>query len=87
MKHLARNWTEQHPNPNQFRWSPFDLPSDDQTVDFVQGLHTVCGAGDPLSRHGIAIHVYLCNSSMSNKAFYNSDGDFLIGEFFSGISE
>lgn len=59
------------------RWNPFDLPLNGK-VDFVEGLHTVCGAGDPRSRHGIAIHVYLCNSSMGDRAFYNSDGDFLI---------
>lgn len=77
-KYLISNWKEQHPNPNQMRWDPFDLPSG--KVDFVDGLHTVAGAGDPLSRHGIAVHVYLCNASMENKAFYNSDGDFLIGK-------
>jgi homogentisate 1,2-dioxygenase len=76
-KFLTRNWNEQHPNPNQFRWLPFDIPTE-QKVDFVDGLHTVCGAGDPLSRHGIAVHIYACNASMENKAFYNSDGDFLI---------
>lgn len=61
------------------RWNPFDLPSNGK-VDFVEGLHTICGAGDPRSRHGIAIHVYLCNASMPDRAFYNSDGDFLIGK-------
>lgn len=61
------------------RWNPFEIPTSGK-VDFVQGLHTVCGAGDARSRHGIAIHVYLCNSSMENKAMYNSDGDFLIGK-------
>lgn len=61
------------------RWMPFDIPSTDK-VNFVEGLHTICGAGNPKSRHGIAIHVYLCNTSMNNSAFYNSDGDFLIGE-------
>lgn len=79
--HLTNNWNEQHPNPNQMRWMPFDLSKESKTVDFVQGLHTVCGAGDARSRHGLAIHVYLCNSSMKDAAFYNSDGDFLIGEF------
>ena len=49
-------------------------------VDFVEGLHTICGAGDARTRSGVAIHVYLCNASMKDKAFYNSDGDFLIGE-------
>lgn len=49
-----------------------------EKVDFVDGLNTLCGAGDAKSRHGIAIHVYACNTSMENRAFYNSDGDFLI---------
>lgn len=73
---LRAKWDEQHPNPNQMRWNPFDVPSG--KVDFVTGLHTVCGAGDTRSRHGLAVHVYLCNSSMENQAMYNSDGDFLI---------
>lgn len=83
--HLTSNWNELPPNPNQMRWLPFDMPNGDRTkndgagVDFVQGLHTICGAGDARTRHGIAIHVYLCNRSMVDKAFYNSDGDFLIG--------
>lgn len=28
---------------------------------------------------GMAIHNYMANTSMTNKCFYNSDGDFLIG--------
>ncbi|XP_016925352.3 homogentisate 1,2-dioxygenase [Drosophila suzukii] len=77
--YLRQNWDEQPPNPNQLRWKPFDLPpKDGKTVDFVEGLHTVCGAGDPRSRHGLAVHIYSCNISMDNSAFYNSDGDFLI---------
>lgn len=27
-----------------------------------------------------AIHYYTCNTSMIDKAFYNCDGDFLIGK-------
>lgn len=64
------------------RWKPFDLPAEtDGKVDFVSGLHTVCGAGEPRTRHGIAIHIYACNTSMDNSAVYNSDGDFLIGKY------
>ncbi|XP_055858165.1 homogentisate 1,2-dioxygenase [Episyrphus balteatus] len=74
---LTSDWNKQHPNPNQMRWRPFDIPATEK-VNFVEGLHTICGAGDARTRHGIAIHVYLCNSSMENTAFYNSDGDFLI---------
>ena len=44
-----------------------------------QGLATVCGAGDPTVRDGVAVHIYTCNTSMGNKCFYNSDGDLLIG--------
>lgn len=77
-KFMTSDWSESHPNPNQFRWNPFQLPNDSEKIDFVDGLSTVCGAGDPKSRHGIAVHVFACNASMVNRAFYNSDGDFLI---------
>jgi len=76
--HLSTKWEEQHPNPNQLRWKPFDLPGPGEQVDWVDGLKTVAGAGDSKTRHGMAIHVYTCNTSMGNKAMYNSDGDFLI---------
>ncbi|XP_053226939.1 homogentisate 1,2-dioxygenase isoform X2 [Podarcis raffonei] len=63
----------------QLRWRPFEIPKATQRkVDFVTGLHTVCGAGEPRSREGLAIHIFTCNSSMINRCFYNSDGDFLI---------
>jgi len=29
--------------PNQLRWRPFSIPS--ESVDFVRGMFTVCGAG------------------------------------------
>jgi homogentisate 1,2-dioxygenase len=77
-RNLCSNWNEAHPNPNQLRWNPFDIPSGNEKVDFVDGLNTICGAGDPKARHGIAIHIYTCNVSMNDRALYNSDGDFLI---------
>ncbi|KAJ8714952.1 hypothetical protein PYW08_004933 [Mythimna loreyi] len=77
-KYLTHNWNDQEPDPNQSRWLPFDIPPSNQSVDFVAGLHTVCGAGDPRARNGLAIHVYLCNTSMDKSAFYSSDGDLLI---------
>ena len=52
----------------QLRWHPFDIPAaKGGNVDFVQGLHTLGGAGDPKARNGIAIHIYACNSSMQNR--------------------
>ncbi|XP_043274488.1 homogentisate 1,2-dioxygenase isoform X2 [Venturia canescens] len=75
---LRRDWDKTLPDPNPLRWRAFELPGGQETVDFVDGLHTICGAGDPSLRNGAEIHVYLCNVSMGDKAFYNADGDFLI---------
>lgn len=50
-------------------------------VDFVAGLRTVAGAGDPSMKHGLAVHVYAANTGMERKAFCNADGDFLISEY------
>src|ERR1700710_2713693 len=67
-----------HVNPTHLVWSPFDIPSDDKKVDWVDGLKTISGNGDPTLREGLAIHVYLANTSMEKKAFCNNDGDMLI---------
>ncbi|XP_037312125.2 homogentisate 1,2-dioxygenase [Pungitius pungitius] len=76
---LTEDWNEVEPDPNQLRWLPFIIPkSAEKKVDFVAGLQTVCGAGDAKSRDGIGIHVYTCNTSMVNRCFNNSDGDFMI---------
>merc|ERR1712212_243380 len=75
--YLTNRWGDHHPNPNQLRWKPFDIPSG-SSLDWVDGLRTVAGAGDSKTRHGIAVHVYTCNKAMGDRAFYNSDGDFLI---------
>ncbi len=48
------------------RWKPFDLPKAGESLDWVSGLRTVSGAGDPKSRNGIAIHIYTCNKNMEN---------------------
>uniref|UniRef100_A0A8C8CGK9 Homogentisate 1,2-dioxygenase n=1 Tax=Oncorhynchus tshawytscha TaxID=74940 RepID=A0A8C8CGK9_ONCTS len=51
---------------------------DEVEPDPNQGLHTLCGAGDTKSRNGIGIHMFTCNTSMVDRCFNNSDGDFLI---------
>lgn len=66
----------------QLRWQPFDLPDERTTKDFVEGLNTLCGTGDPKLKHGLSIHIYSCNVSMENRCMYNADGDFLIGKQF-----
>ncbi|KAL5317229.1 hypothetical protein ACEPPN_014324 [Leptodophora sp. 'Broadleaf-Isolate-01'] len=64
--------------PTQFAWDPFPIPSSSEKVDFVDGLKTIGGQGDPTLREGIAVHMYMANTSMANRAFCNNDGDMLI---------
>ncbi|KAE8342657.1 hypothetical protein BDV24DRAFT_41163 [Aspergillus arachidicola] len=66
-----------HVSPTQLAWHPFDIPSN-EPVDFITGLKTVAGSGDPTLREGLATHVYTANTSMTQKAFVNSDGEMLI---------
>ncbi len=54
---------------------PFAMP--DAPADFVDGLHAVMGAGDPTTKSGICIYILTANKSMTDRAFCNSDGDFL----------
>jgi len=78
-KNFPVNLNEQRSNPNQLRWKPFDIPSkSDALIDWVDGLKTVAGAGDPRSTSGVGILIYACNISMKDKCFYTSDGDLLI---------
>ncbi len=54
------------------------LPQPKAEHDFVDGLVTLCGAGDARMRRGYAIHRYAANRSMERRAFYNADGDLLV---------
>ena len=62
--------------PNQLRWNPLPIPA--EPTDFLQGLVTYAGSGDPHAQSGCGIHLYAANRSMSNRAFYNADGEMLI---------
>ena len=62
--------------PTQLRWDPFPLP--DAKTDFVDGLMTLGGNGDPSLQGGIALHVYVANTSMTDRFFYDADGELLI---------
>ena len=67
-----------HVSATQLAWHPFKLPSDKDKINFLEGLKTIAGNGDTSLREGLAIHVYLANTSMDNKAFCNGDGEMLI---------
>ena len=62
--------------PNQMRWDPMPLPV--EPTDFIDGLVTLGGNGDPHTQSGCAIHVYAANRSMTQRAFYSADGELLL---------
>jgi homogentisate 1,2-dioxygenase len=62
--------------PTQLRWSPFEIAS--APTDFIDGLITIGGNGEPDAQYGMAVHVYTANRSMQNRVFYNADGEMLI---------
>jgi homogentisate 1,2-dioxygenase len=60
---------------NRLRWNPWPMPAD---ADFVQGMFTVAGNGQPATQDGVAAHVYCANRSMQDRYFANADGEMLI---------
>ena len=62
--------------PNQLRWDP--LPAPAVSTDFVEGMVTMAGNGEPAAMSGCAIHLYAANRSMSGRFFNNADGEMLI---------
>ena len=68
-------FTEVETPPNRLRWDP--LPLSKQATDFVDGLATIAGSGDPAMQHGVAVHVYRANRSMKNRVFWNADGELM----------
>jgi len=69
-------FNEADATPTQLRWSPFPIPT--RPTDFIEGIVTLGGNGDVATQVGMAIHVYTANRSMSDRVFYNADGEMLI---------
>jgi homogentisate 1,2-dioxygenase len=44
----------------------------------VDGIITIAGNGDSSMHSGVAIHIYVANRSMSDRFFYDADGELLI---------
>ncbi len=70
------DFNEAPTTPNQLRWNPLPLPT--KPIDFVDGIVTYAGNGDPHAQSGTGIHMYACNASMKQRTFYNADGEMLI---------
>src|SRR5690349_14861482 len=66
---LTNRFDEVDTPPNQLRWDPLPMPA--EATDFVDGLVTMAGNGDPGAQAGCAIHIYRANRSMSGRFFYD----------------
>jgi homogentisate 1,2-dioxygenase len=62
--------------PNQLRWDPLPMPP--EPTDFIDGMVTLAGNGDPALHTGAGIHLYAVNRSMAERFFYSADGEMLI---------
>jgi homogentisate 1,2-dioxygenase len=62
--------------PNRLRWDPLPIPS--KPTDFIDGLVTMAGSGDPGAHAGMGVHLYCANRSMSNRYFSNADGEMML---------
>jgi homogentisate 1,2-dioxygenase len=67
---------EHAPSPNRLRWDPLTLPQ--TPTDFVDGLVTYGGNGDVAMATGMAVHLYAANVSMTDRVFYDADGELLL---------
>ncbi len=69
-------FTERPATPNRLRWDP--LPEPSTPADFLDGLTTYGGSGDPALQAGVAIHLFSANQSMDGRVFFDADGELLI---------
>ena len=61
--------------PNRLRWDP--LPVGESPTDFVDGLATLAGSGEPAAQSGVAVHLYRANRSMTERLFVDCDGELM----------
>jgi homogentisate 1,2-dioxygenase len=73
---LAPPFTQNPVEPNTLLWTPRPAPA--PGTDFVSGLWTLGGNGDPAQRNGMAVHLYAVDTSMTDRVFSNADGELLI---------
>ena len=65
------------PTPEHMRFQPIPLPSEDLSIDWLDGMQTFAGAGDPSIKRGMAVHLFAANRDMQ-RVFSNIDGDLLL---------
>ena len=62
--------------PDRLRWDPLPIPS--MPTDFIDGLITMAGSGEPAGHTGLGVHVYCANRSMTDRYFSNADGEMML---------
>ncbi|OQW75743.1 MAG: homogentisate 1,2-dioxygenase [Proteobacteria bacterium ST_bin13] len=76
----APNFAPSVPNtplaPNRLRWGPIEgVPG----TDWLDSLTTMLVAGHgPLSQTGVAVHLYACDTDMTDRAFVSGDSELII---------
>ncbi|XKE45595.1 homogentisate 1,2-dioxygenase [Halomonas organivorans] len=63
-------------DPNQMRWDPLPIP--ETATDFLDGLLTIAVNGDAGTQAGCGVHLFACNRDMTERFFYDADGELLI---------
>lgn len=62
--------------PNRLRWGPIQPTPG---TDWLDSVTTMLVAGDgPLSQTGVAMHLYACDTDMTDRAFVSGDGELVI---------
>jgi len=69
-------FAEAEATPNRLRWDRLPMPR--EARDFVASLVTICGNGDVAARAGMAVHHYLANRPMTDRVFFDADGELLL---------
>jgi len=73
---LVSKFAEFETTPNQLRWNPLAIPQNE--TDFIDGVTTIAGNGDLFAQTGMAIHIFACNKDMTERFFYNADGEMIV---------
>jgi homogentisate 1,2-dioxygenase len=73
---ISNNFSESPVSPNQLRWDPLPIPG--APTEFVDGIVSFAGTGEPQPEGGCGIHLYAANRSMTRRALYDADGELLL---------
>ncbi len=73
---VTSDFSQRETPPTQLRWDAMPAPAEPR--DFIEGLITMAGNGDPYAQSGCGIHLYAANRPMTARALYDADGELLI---------